>query len=200
MAEGKLTKRQKELLALIPQDLRRETALQFVKGGYKNQSQAYLAACEKLGKKPSKNPVTSASEILAYPNVSEFIDSFKEEAAKATQTDATYVLRRLREIDELDIIDILNDDLSAFKPLKEWTKAWRTSISGMDMKTIVENGDQPVEMLIQKIKFPDKVKNLELIGRHVSVKAWDKEVNENVDTIISKVQIEVFNANQTDSD
>lgn len=194
-----LTKKQKELLALIPQDLRRETALEYIWGGYENQTQAYLAACEKLGKKPSKNPHTSASEILSYPNVMEFVDSFKEEAAKATQTNAEYVLRRLREIDELDIIDILSDDLSAFRPLREWPKSWRTSINGLDVKTIIEGGDQPVEALVQKIKWPDKTKNLELIGRHVNVKAWDKESGDQVDTVINKVQIEVVSANQNDS-
>mgnify|MGYP000215170264 CR=1 FL=1 len=173
---GELTDKQARLLADITQDLRRETALAFISGGYENQTEAYLAACKKLNKKPSRTPVSSASEILSYPNVKDFINSFKEEAAKATQTTAEYVLRRLREIDELDIIDIMMDDLSAFKPLSQWPKVWRISISGIDMKRVMQmDGDTPIETIIDKIKWPDKVKNLEMIGRHVTVKAWDKE-------------------------
>ncbi len=170
-----LTQRQQELLAAIPQSLRREVALAYIDNGYQNKTKSYLDACARMGKKPSKNPETSACEILGYPNVTDFIESVREVAAERTQTNAEYVLRRLREIDELDIIDIFNDDLKGFKPLKEWPKSWRTSISGMDLKTIIEGGDKPVEALVQKIKWPDKTKNLELIGRHVDVKAWEKE-------------------------
>lgn len=176
MGNVKLSAKQEVLLSAITQELRRETALSYIDGGYQNKTKSYLSACSKMGRKPSKNPETSASEILSYPNVIDFIASIKEVAAERTQTNAEYVLRRLREIDELDIIDIFNDDLKGFKPLKDWPKAWRISISGMDMKTIIEGGNQPVEALVQKIKWPDKTKNLELIGRHVNVKAWEKEV------------------------
>lgn len=180
---SKLTAKQKELLADITQPLRRETALAFISGGYENQTEAYLSACKKLSKKPSKTPVSSASEILSYPNVKEFIDSFKEVAAIATQTNAEYVLRRLREIDELDIMDIMLDDLSSFKPLSQWPKSWRISISGIDLNTIMSGDD--METIIKKIKWPDKVKNLEMIGKHVEVRAWEKEVE--VSTVTNNI-------------
>lgn len=99
-------------------------------------------------------------------------------AEKEFKIDSGFVLRRLKEIDELDIIDIIKDDMSGFKLLSEWPKIWRTSISSLDMKRIVtkiDNGSD-IETLIDKIKWPDKVKNLEMIGKHVSVKAWDKEI------------------------
>lgn len=98
-----------------------------------------------------------------------------EVAEKQFQIDAGYVLRRFKEIDELDILDIIKDDLSAFRPLNEWPKVWRTSISGVDMKRIISGGDAPIEILIEKIKWPDKLKNLELLGKHISVNAFVKE-------------------------
>ena len=171
---SKLTPEQEELLAAIPQELRRETALAFVARGYDNQKQSYLDACRNTGRKPSKNPEVSACEILRNANVQRFLNSLKISSAEATKTNAEYVLRRLREIDELDIIDIVTDDLSAFRPLSEWPKCWRISISGFDLSTIASGDD--IETVIKKIKWPDKVKNLEMIGRHVEVKAWDKEV------------------------
>lgn len=92
--------------------------------------------------------------------------------------DSGFVLRRLKEIDDLDVIDIIKDDMSGFKLLSEWPKVWRKSISSIDMKKMITSigESEELETIIEKIKWPDKVKNLEMIGRHVSVKAWDKEV------------------------
>lgn len=175
MTEPDFTNEQLCLFGKIESELRRESALAYIAGEYKNKTQAYLSACEKLDKKPSKNPDVSAAEILNYPSVVDFINSVKANAANAAQVDAYYVLRRLKQIDELDVIDIVSDDMSEFKPLKEWPKEWRTSISGIDIQSIVSGGDEPIEKVIKKIKWPDKVKNLEMIGKHVNVGAWEKE-------------------------
>lgn len=174
---AKLTERQEKLFNEIESELRKQAALCYIENGYENKTQAYLNACEILGKKPSKNPDTSGAEILNYPRVKDFIASVQAEVAESTQTNAEYVLRRLREIDELDIIDILNDNLDGFRPLSEWPKSWRISISGLDMQSIVmsDGSEEPFEKLVRKVKWPDKVKNLEMIGRHVNVAAWEKE-------------------------
>lgn len=172
---GKLTKEQENIFSKIESELRRESALAYIAGGYENKTRAYLDACKKLNKKPSKNPDVSAAEILNYPSVTAFINSVKVEAASVVQVNAEYVLKRLKEIDELDVIDILNDDMDGFRPLKEWPKSWRTSISGVDIQHVLTGGDEPIEKIIKKIKWPDKVKNLEMIGKHVNVRAWEKE-------------------------
>lgn len=95
---AKLTAKQKELLEDIPQELRRETALAFIAGKYDNKTKAYLAACKKMGKTPSKNPETSACEILGYPNVLAFIKSVKEQVAESVQIDAAWVLASLKKV------------------------------------------------------------------------------------------------------
>lgn len=176
MTDLKLTKEQEVLFEAIESKLRQETVLSFIRGGYLNQTAAYLSACESLSKTPSKNPETSASEILSYPNVIDFMDSIKVKVARSVNIDAAWLLNELKLIHSLDIIDIMNDDLTAFKGLSEWPKIWRTSISGIDVMAI--NSGDNIEQIVKKIKWPDKVKNLEMIGRHVSVKAWDKEVQE----------------------
>jgi phage terminase small subunit len=105
------------------------------------------------------------------------LQAIKDKIAKDEfNIDSQYVLRRLKEIDELDVLDILKDDLSGFKALSEWPRSWRTSISGIDMKRMMQ-GDEGIEAVIEKIKWPDKTKNLELIGRHVSVKAFEKDTD-----------------------
>ena len=159
------------LLTAITQGLRRATALAFISLGYENQTQAYLNACESMGRAPSKNPVTSASEILTYPNVIAFIDSVKLVAAEEANISAKYVLNRLVEIDQLDVIDIL-DNTGNMLAIKDWPKTWRTSISGLDVQDMMSGDNLSV---IKKIKWTDKLKNLEILGRHVNIKAWDKE-------------------------
>lgn len=117
-----------------------------------------------------------ANQLLSKLDIQEKLKELMSLRSKATQTDSEYVLRRLREIDELDVIDIMSDDLVSFRPLSEWPKSWRISISGLDLQTITSNSDNnDIESVIKKIKWPDKTKNLELIGRHVDVKAWEKE-------------------------
>lgn len=115
------------------------------------------------------------SENLSKPNVQARLQELMSDRQDSLKVSAEYVLRRLKEIDELDVIDIMLDDLSDFRPLSEWPKTWRTSISGIDLNKMVNGNDEPIETLVKKIKWPDKTKNLELIGRHVTVKAWDKE-------------------------
>ena len=145
-----------------------------------NATQAAIAAGYS-----EKTARSMASRLLTKHNISERISQLMSQRSKATQIDAEFVLRRLKEIDELDVIDIIKDDMSGFKLLSEWPKIWRTSISSIDMKRMITSigENEELETIIEKIKWPDKVKNLEMIGRHVSVKAWDKE-----DTIVNNTQ------------
>jgi hypothetical protein len=70
----------------------------YIKGGYDNGTQAYLSACKALKRKPSKNPETSASEILGYPNVVEFINLVRVDAAKSVNIDAEWVLMSAKRV------------------------------------------------------------------------------------------------------
>ena len=100
---------------------------------------------------------------------------------KRAQVNADYVLNRLVEIDQLDVLDILRDDMS-FKPLSEWPKAWRQYLVGLDIAEMFEGQGEDRSMvgLMKKIKWPDKVKNLELLGKHVNVNAFRDQIDLNV--------------------
>lgn len=114
-----------------------------------------------------------ASRLLTNVKVKEFVAKSMEGRCERTRVDADYVLHRLTEIDQMDFIDILNDDMS-FKPVRLWPKVWRQYLSGFDMAEMFEGGGDDREMtgILKKIKWPDKVKNLELLGKHVSVNAF----------------------------
>jgi len=123
-----------------------------------------------------KTARTQASKLLTITDIMDRVGELTQERSKATGITAQYVLDRVVEIDQLDVLDILNDDLTGFKSLKEWPKSWRTSISGIDLSEIfafnAETEARELSGILKKIKWPDKTKNLELIGKHVDVEAF----------------------------
>ncbi|WKL53092.1 terminase small subunit [Pseudomonas kielensis] len=118
-----------------------------------------------------------AWQLMQRPEIAAAIKEAMEARNKRAQVDADYVLQRLTEIDQLDVIDILEDDMS-FKPLSKWPKPWRQYLAGFDIAEMFEGAgkDRSMVGLMKKIKWPDKVKNLELLGKHVNVNAFRDQV------------------------
>lgn len=138
-----------------------------------NQSQAAIDA----GFSPNTAAV-KASVMMRDERIQKRIAELMEERNKRNRVSADYVLMRLVEIDQMDVLDILNDD-GGMKPIAEWPKVWRTSLSAMDINRIRMAGkddEDDIESTLQKIKWPDKVKNLELIGKHVDVNAFKERL------------------------
>lgn len=115
--------------------------------------------------------------MLSNDNIKALLAVEVEARNKRTEINADYVLNRLVEIDQMDVADIFNDDMS-LKAIKDWPVIWRQFISNLDVSEIWEGVGDEREMvgLLKKIKWPDKVKNLELIGKHVSVNAFKEKV------------------------
>ncbi|EJC1903323.1 terminase small subunit [Escherichia coli] len=148
-----------------------------------NQTQAAINA----GFSPNTAAV-KASVMMRDERIQKRIAELMEERNKRLRVSADYVLLRLVEIDQMDVLDILNED-GSMKPISSWPKVWRTSLSALDIATIKttqaslqkDNGEadlsvEDVEHILKKIKWPDKVKNLELIGKHVDVNAFKERL------------------------
>lgn len=119
----------------------------------------------------------TGSENLSKPDIAQRIIELKSSRNERVEVNADYVLRRLVEIDEMDVLDILKDD-GGLKMVHEWPKVWRTTLSGLDILTTVTNFDETtIENILKKIKWPDKVKNLELLGKHISVMAFKEQAS-----------------------
>lgn len=119
-----------------------------------------------------KTARASGCENLTKPDIQNRIAELKAQRNKQVNIDAAYVLKRLVEIDQMDVLDILKDD-GGIKAISEWPKVWRTTLSGFDINTSITNFDETtIENILKKIKWPDKVKNLELLGKHISVMAF----------------------------
>lgn len=119
-----------------------------------------------------------ASRLLSRVDIQGRIAELRSVRIEEVRIDANYVLRRLIEIDQMDVLDIMDDNMS-FRPLREWPKVWRQYLSGVDLSEMFEGKGDEREMvgILKKIKWPDKVKNLELLGKHIGVGAFTEKVD-----------------------
>ena len=109
-------------------------------------------------------------DVYNREEVQERIQYLNSHRLNRVQVDADYVLQRLVEIDQMDVLDIM-DDKHNLLPLTEWPKIWRQYISNFESIELSDaNG------AVKKIKWPDKVKNLELLGKHISVGAFKERL------------------------
>ena len=152
-----------------------------VKGAKALKNKRHEAFCHELlasekysiteaGNKTGFKNRQNAWEVHEREDVQDRIAYLKAKREERTKIDADYVLKRLVEIDQMDVLDIMDENLN-MKPLKEWPKIWRQYINNIES---IELSDG--EGWLKKIKWPDKVKNLELIGKHVSVGAFKENI------------------------
>ncbi|WP_300494571.1 terminase small subunit [uncultured Methylophaga sp.] len=131
-----------------------------------------------------------AARLLVNVNISRMIAERIEARNKRLQIDSEYVLKRLIEIDQMDLIDIFEID-GHLKSIDKWPAIWRQMIQGLDVSEITSQGE--VIGLLKKVKWPDKLKNLELLGKHTNIGAWEKkvELNQYGQKTISELLIEL---------
>lgn len=124
-----------------------------------------------------------AARLLTKVNIVEFIQELQKKRSDKLEIDAEYVLKRHVEIDEMDIIDIMDHDGNITK-LSEWPKVWRQFITGIEISELkkLSSGEDKdaVLSLVKKIKWPDKVRNLELLGKHINVQAYNDKYSMDV--------------------
>lgn len=122
-----------------------------------------------------------ASRLFAEPEVKARIGELQMRMAEIAQeefdVDAKYVLKRLVDIDRMDVADII-DDHHNLKPISDWPPIWRQFVHGIDLTELHEGRGDERQLIgiLKKIKWPDKLKNLEMLGKHVEVRAFRDQV------------------------
>lgn len=115
------------------------------------------------------------AENLGKPSIREAVDAALQVRAKKTQIDAEWVLRRLAEEAEADVADLYTES-GSLKPVHEWPKIWRQGlVAGIEIEQ-VKGPDGSVAGEVAKVKLSDRVKRLEMIGKHVRVNAFQEVV------------------------
>ena len=116
------------------------------------------------------------SRLLRNVKVSQAIETAQAARVKRTEIDADWVLRRLVAEADADLAD-LYDSEGGLKPVHDWPEIWRKGlVAGMDVEEVRSEG--VVIAHIRKVKLSDRLKRLELIGKHVNVQAFREQVHQ----------------------
>lgn len=118
------------------------------------------------------------SRLLSNVDIRAEIQAQRKEMVAAAKVDAQDVLARLKDEVEADIADLFDDD-GKLLPVWEWPLVWRQGlISGIEVEELWEGrGEDRVQVgMLRKVKMSDRLKRLELIGKHIGVQAFKERV------------------------
>lgn len=127
----------------------------------------------------AKNADNIASELLGKTQVREAIEQLRQDRSTKTNIDAAWVLTRLADEATADIADLYDDD-GKLLPVRQWPMIWRQGlVQGIEVDELFEGrGEDRVQIgVVRKVRLDNRVKRLELIGKHIGVKAFEETVN-----------------------
>lgn len=121
-----------------------------------------------------KGAKVQGSRLLTNVNVQQAIANGMQERAKATKTDAEWVLARLREEADADIGEIF-DEHGGIRPLKEWPALWRKGLIGqLKVRTLFSEDGKTAIGTVAEIRPADRHRKLMAIGQHTDIGAFLK--------------------------
>lgn len=130
-----------------------------------------------------------AHQLLQKEKVREQVAEAIQRRSDDTGIDARFILTHLAAMLHADFGDIVNED-GSYKPIHAWPKIWRQMLTGLDTEEIwqpvneadakglkLKHKPQPRELVgrVLKAKFIDRMRAIELAGRHVDVRAFQAE-------------------------
>ena len=118
----------------------------------------------------AKTATEQGYKLLHSPEVRRAIKAALAARSKRTKVDSDWVLTRLGDEALADLAE-LYDENGALKPINEWPLVWRQGlVSGLVVKEIIADGEKLGQ--VTKFTLSDRIKQIELIGRHVDVQAF----------------------------
>lgn len=119
-----------------------------------------------------------AARLLANAKIGRAVAEALKSRSERTKIDADWVLKRLADEVEADVAD-LYDDKGNLKPIREWPKIWRQGLlTGIDVveEYATVKGKRTCISRVKKPRFSDRIRRIELIGKHVGVQAFREQV------------------------
>ena len=118
----------------------------------------------------AKTAQEQSSRLLSQVMVQEAVTVARRGRSERTKIDADWVLTRLAGEATADMADLYRED-GEFKPVHEWPLIWRQGlVSGLDVDETRVDGRKVGQ--VTKVKLSDRIKRIELIGKHVDVQAF----------------------------
>ncbi|BBF92842.1 terminase small subunit [Blastochloris tepida] len=117
--------------------------------------------------------------LLGNPEIQAAIVAAMAERCEQTKIDASWLLKRLVAEAEADLAD-LYDENNRLRPIEEWPPIWRQGlVAGVEVEELFEGRgeDRRQVGVVRKVRLSDRVKRIELIGKHIDVSAFQENVN-----------------------
>lgn len=136
------------------------------------------AAAERAGYS-EKTAGAIGHENLNKPEIQKAINAAKQKRAKRAELSADWVLRRLRSIADSDLAECY-DEAGNLLPISEIPKRVRKTFASVETFHEWAPGVDGEKLLgsTKKIKINDKLKALEMIGRHLKMFTDTIEIKE----------------------
>lgn len=122
-----------------------------------------------------KTAKQQGQRLLTNVDVAAALSAAQSARSERVRVNADWVLNRLTDEAVADLADIL-DEAGVVRPVKEWPLIWRQGlVAGIDVQ---ENmvGDVKVGQTV-KLRMSDRIKRVEMIGKHVDVQAFRERVD-----------------------
>lgn len=114
---------------------------------------------------------TEGARLLANADITDAIATLKAERSEKVGIDAAWLLKRLADEAVADVNDLYTEN-GRIKPVKDWPMIWRQGlVAGLEVETIGEGAGH-----LTKVKLSDRIKRLELIGKHIDVQAFKDKI------------------------
>lgn len=119
-----------------------------------------------------KSAAVTASKLLKNAGIEAAIAATKKKQADRLEVKAERVLLELARIAWVDIREA-QDDKGNWLPLHEWPENIRRAVSSIEYERMItgiaEDGTHIEKVLLKKVKFWDKPKSNELLGKHLAL-------------------------------
>jgi phage terminase small subunit len=116
-------------------------------------------------------------QLLQIPLVSERVSQLKAAQLKRLGLEADTILRELLSIATADATEAF-DDMGGLKPFREWPAGLKKSLSSLEVSELFAGqGDGRTAIgLLKKVRFWDKPRSLEMLGKHLKLFAERMEL------------------------
>lgn len=145
-----------------------------------NQTNAYRKAYPKSSLKAAES---GAARLLRNAKVVAYLDEQKKARSERTGIDADWLLKRLGMDVDADLADLYYEATNTLKPVHEWPLIWRQGlVMGVDvLEEFAGSGEDRMKIgETTKLKISDRIRRLEMIGKHIAVSAFEERVKHDV--------------------
>jgi len=116
--------------------------------------------------------------VLAEVGVQEAIAEQMHDRMLRLRIDADWLLEEMKQVWMADVADIYYPKTNTLRPVHEWPDIWRKMTTGVQTTELFRGRGENRELVgySKKVKSLKESKLLELIGKHINIKAFTEKI------------------------